>query len=209
MIEKYREMLWEAAETVLGYFGFYRTLFGDTSRIKNRSIDDYLEWRMDERGVVKWPPFESLGGDWSWFYLVRKAYGHSNEDAGLKTPVLDYDHILNLEHKFKTWLIRSTRMKFNIWIKEILFITRFPYLCYYHESFQLLRSLCLWLCCYTESRARWQDIVRRALDAVINIRRTPSNWEKSARTLCRCASLPLIIDYTSYQRYSYGTQRFF
>ena len=34
--EKYREMLLEAAETVLGYFGFDRTLFGDTSRRKNR-----------------------------------------------------------------------------------------------------------------------------------------------------------------------------
>ena len=34
--EKYREMLLEAAETVLGYFGFDRTLFGDTGRSKNR-----------------------------------------------------------------------------------------------------------------------------------------------------------------------------
>jgi DNA polymerase elongation subunit (family B) len=33
---KYREMLLEAAETVLGYFGFDRTLFGVTSRSKNR-----------------------------------------------------------------------------------------------------------------------------------------------------------------------------
>ena len=142
-----------------------------------------------------------------WLKLIlsgKKSVWSQQWGRRLKTPVLDYDHILNLEHKFKTWLIRSTRMKFNIWIKEILFITRFPYLCYYHESLQLLRSLCLWLCCYTESRARWQDIVRRALDAVINIRRTPSNWEKSARTLCRFASLPLIIDYTSYQRYSYA-----
>ncbi|MGB6591892.1 MAG: DNA polymerase domain-containing protein [Candidatus Nitrosopolaris sp.] len=34
--EKYRDMLLEAAETVLGYFGFDRTLFGGTSRSKNR-----------------------------------------------------------------------------------------------------------------------------------------------------------------------------
>jgi DNA polymerase elongation subunit (family B) len=34
--EKYREMLLEAAETVLGYFGFDRTLFGVTIRSKNR-----------------------------------------------------------------------------------------------------------------------------------------------------------------------------
>jgi DNA polymerase elongation subunit (family B) len=33
---KYREMLLEAAETVLGYFGFNRALYGDTSRYKNR-----------------------------------------------------------------------------------------------------------------------------------------------------------------------------
>jgi hypothetical protein len=34
--EKYREMLLETAETVLVYFGFDRTLFGDNSRSKNR-----------------------------------------------------------------------------------------------------------------------------------------------------------------------------
>jgi hypothetical protein len=33
--EKYRDMLLEAAETVLGYLGFDRTLFGGTSRSKN------------------------------------------------------------------------------------------------------------------------------------------------------------------------------
>jgi len=32
--DKYREMLLEAAETVLGYFGFDKTLFGVTSRSK-------------------------------------------------------------------------------------------------------------------------------------------------------------------------------
>ena len=30
--EKYRDMLLEAAETVLGYFGFDRTVYGDTSK---------------------------------------------------------------------------------------------------------------------------------------------------------------------------------
>ena len=30
--EKYREMLLEAAETILGYFGFDRTVYGDNSR---------------------------------------------------------------------------------------------------------------------------------------------------------------------------------
>jgi DNA polymerase elongation subunit (family B) len=34
--EKYREVLLEAAETVLGYFGFGRTLYGDTRRSKSR-----------------------------------------------------------------------------------------------------------------------------------------------------------------------------
>jgi len=34
--EKYREMLLEAAETVLGYFGFDRTVYWDSIRKKNR-----------------------------------------------------------------------------------------------------------------------------------------------------------------------------
>jgi DNA polymerase elongation subunit (family B) len=34
--EKYREMLLEAAETILGYFGFDRTIYGDAVRKKNR-----------------------------------------------------------------------------------------------------------------------------------------------------------------------------
>ena len=41
--EKYREMLLEAAETILGYFGFDRTLYGDTSRKKNRKWWHYLK----------------------------------------------------------------------------------------------------------------------------------------------------------------------
>ena len=43
MTKKYREMLLEAAETVLGYFGFDRTLYGDTSRKKNRKWCHYLK----------------------------------------------------------------------------------------------------------------------------------------------------------------------
>jgi DNA polymerase elongation subunit (family B) len=34
--EKYREMLLEAAETVLGYFGFDRTAYGDTPKNKRK-----------------------------------------------------------------------------------------------------------------------------------------------------------------------------
>jgi hypothetical protein len=34
--EKYREMLLEAAESMLGYFGFDRTLYGDSIRKNNR-----------------------------------------------------------------------------------------------------------------------------------------------------------------------------
>jgi hypothetical protein len=34
--EKYREMLLEAAETVLGFIGFDRTTYGDVSKRKNR-----------------------------------------------------------------------------------------------------------------------------------------------------------------------------
>jgi hypothetical protein len=34
--ERYRDMLLEAAETILGYFGFERTLYGVASPNKNR-----------------------------------------------------------------------------------------------------------------------------------------------------------------------------
>ena len=34
--EKYREMLLETAETILGYFGFDRTIYGDAIQKKNR-----------------------------------------------------------------------------------------------------------------------------------------------------------------------------
>ena len=34
--QKYREMLLEAAETVSGYFGFDRSIYGVTARNKNR-----------------------------------------------------------------------------------------------------------------------------------------------------------------------------
>jgi hypothetical protein len=33
--EKYREMILDAAETVLGYFGFDRTLYGDKKKYQN------------------------------------------------------------------------------------------------------------------------------------------------------------------------------
>jgi len=34
--EKYRDMLLEASETILGYFGFDSMIYGDTIRKKNR-----------------------------------------------------------------------------------------------------------------------------------------------------------------------------
>jgi hypothetical protein len=34
--EKYHEMLLETTETILGYFGFDRIIFGDNARSKNR-----------------------------------------------------------------------------------------------------------------------------------------------------------------------------
>jgi|SRR5215831_14207401 len=52
--EKYREMLLEAAETVLGYFGFDRTLFGLTSRSKNRKWWHHLrEQRLKDIDIEK------------------------------------------------------------------------------------------------------------------------------------------------------------
>ncbi len=51
--DKYREMLLEAAETVLAYFGFDRTLFGDSSR-KDRRWWYYLkEQRLKDIGTER------------------------------------------------------------------------------------------------------------------------------------------------------------
>ena len=47
--EKYREMLLEAAETILGYFGFDRTLYGD--RKKNRRW--WHELRQERRKDIE------------------------------------------------------------------------------------------------------------------------------------------------------------
>ena len=45
--EKYREMLLESAESVLGYFGFDRTVYGDSIRKKNRKW--WYELREERR----------------------------------------------------------------------------------------------------------------------------------------------------------------
>ena len=49
--EKYREMLLEAAETILGYFGFERTLYGDSIRKRNRKW--WHELRQERRKDVE------------------------------------------------------------------------------------------------------------------------------------------------------------
>jgi DNA polymerase elongation subunit (family B) len=49
--EKYREMLLEAAETVLGYFGFDRTVYGDSIRKKNRKW--WYELRQESRKDIE------------------------------------------------------------------------------------------------------------------------------------------------------------
>jgi hypothetical protein len=49
--EKYREMLLEAAETVLGYFGFDRTIYGDVGRNKNRKW--WYEHRQERRKDIE------------------------------------------------------------------------------------------------------------------------------------------------------------
>lgn len=46
--EKYRDMLLDAAETILGYFGFDRALYGDASRSKNRKW-----WRILSQERIK------------------------------------------------------------------------------------------------------------------------------------------------------------
>jgi DNA polymerase elongation subunit (family B) len=49
--EKYREMLLEAAETILGFFGFDRTIYGDSIRKKNRKW--WYELRKEHRKDVE------------------------------------------------------------------------------------------------------------------------------------------------------------
>ena len=49
--EKYRDMLLEAAETVLGYFGFDSTLYGDTIRKKNKKW--WCDLRQERRKDIE------------------------------------------------------------------------------------------------------------------------------------------------------------
>ena len=49
MTEKYREMLLEAAETVLGYFGFDRTAFGDPPKKRMKWWQPLREERTRDR----------------------------------------------------------------------------------------------------------------------------------------------------------------
>jgi DNA polymerase elongation subunit (family B) len=49
--EKYRDMLLEAAETILGYFGFDRTIYGEAIRKKNRKW--WHELREDRRSDIE------------------------------------------------------------------------------------------------------------------------------------------------------------
>jgi hypothetical protein len=52
--EKYREMLLEAAETVLGYFGFDRTVYGGSPKRKNRKWwVDLKEERLRDRDIER------------------------------------------------------------------------------------------------------------------------------------------------------------
>ena len=49
--EKYREMLLEATESILGYFGFDRTIYGDAVRRKNRKW--WYELRQERRQDIE------------------------------------------------------------------------------------------------------------------------------------------------------------
>ena len=46
--EKYREMLLEAAETVLGYFGFDRTVYGDHPKKNKKWWHELRNWRVQD-----------------------------------------------------------------------------------------------------------------------------------------------------------------
>jgi hypothetical protein len=50
--EKYKDMILDAAETVLGHFGFDRTLYGDKKNISKRKWQWFQEIRLErERDI--------------------------------------------------------------------------------------------------------------------------------------------------------------
>jgi DNA polymerase elongation subunit (family B) len=49
--EKYREMLLEAAESILGYYGFDNTIYSDTIRTRNRKW--WYELRQERRKEIE------------------------------------------------------------------------------------------------------------------------------------------------------------
>jgi hypothetical protein len=51
--EKYKDMILDAAETVLGYFGFDRTLYGHKKNISNRKWQWFQDMRKErERDIT-------------------------------------------------------------------------------------------------------------------------------------------------------------
>jgi DNA polymerase elongation subunit (family B) len=51
--EKYKDMMLDAAETVLGYFGFDRTLYGDKKKISKRKSQWFHEMRQERERDIK------------------------------------------------------------------------------------------------------------------------------------------------------------
>jgi len=51
--EKYKEMILDAAETVLGYFGFDRSLFGNKKNISKRKWRWFEELRQERERDIK------------------------------------------------------------------------------------------------------------------------------------------------------------
>jgi DNA polymerase elongation subunit (family B) len=51
--EKYKDMMFDAAETVLGYFGFDRTLYGDKKNISKRNWQWFQEMRQERERDIK------------------------------------------------------------------------------------------------------------------------------------------------------------
>jgi hypothetical protein len=47
--EKYKEMILDAAETVLGYFGFDRSVYSNTKRGRRRWYEEMREQRARDR----------------------------------------------------------------------------------------------------------------------------------------------------------------
>jgi hypothetical protein len=71
--EKYREMILDAAETVLGYFGFDRTVYGNKRNTIIRKWRWLLQDLKEEREKELWKSKKSINNNYTTTTKKRKA----------------------------------------------------------------------------------------------------------------------------------------